>query len=426
MLQMNACWSAVYNTAGAASLLGALPLDVYRVIFRALDYATLRDACRMLNSVLAPVARQTLDALRYTLNATDAVPLQRTIDVQVFYACAAQTGDTQAAAAAPACTYTTMILRACALPLGGFLLLLRVCCGTDDCRLLLASFNAQAKLMRVLPLRLGPKIGAIPLQYCTVRFLYAHRRCVYILLQRGTVPPTHVMVRYTLDADEFPLVRAVPRALTHDVPRDGPQRWTKCTVETCAVASNESLRLVLCCRGQQTVGLLDQVVMLEMDSELNVRRVLTLCAPTRKDLAHCAIGAPWPDSGRYSGLEPQCAVDTHGRYVFLSKRVGAHAALLLFEPQCGVLLACMSLYTFETGVALGSLMTAEPHASLYVFQPRHSRAVRVSLGESVLAHESAQYLVVDRRAVVLDDGYVLVESHVRDKCLVLCKQPLRI
>ncbi len=260
----------------AVSLLGALPLDVYRMIFAALDYATLRDACRALNSVLGPIACQTLAALRYTLNATDVVPLERAIDAHVFFTHnrgtpPAQTGDAEAEAAAEAaaeaeaCKHTMAVLRECALPLGGFLLLLRVGYGTDN-RLLLASFNAQAKLARVLPLRLeNSAVTAMP-NYA-VRFMYAHRRRVYILFYLFGMPPTHVMVRYTLDVDELPLVRVMPPAFAHDEPRQGPQQWTGCSVETCAVAASEPLRLVLCCRGQPTVGLLDQAVMLEMDAD---------------------------------------------------------------------------------------------------------------------------------------------------------------
>ncbi len=157
---------------------------------------------------------------------------------------------------------------------------------------------------------------------------------------------------------------------------------------------------------------------------MNACRALTLCAPTQTDLSLCATAAPWPDHGRYSGLEPQFHVGAHGRYVFLSTQVGAHAALLAFEPQHGTLFTYVSLCALETGAALACLMTAEPHTTVYVYQPRNRCAVRVTLGESVPTVQSAQYVSMGSHAVALEDGHVLSESYVLDNSLlVLCKKP---
>ncbi len=404
-------WSTRMRDAAPAaiSLLGVLPIDVYRMIFCALDYATLRDACRMLNSVLGPIACQTLVTLRYTLNTNHATTIERSIDAPAILS-----------------PYDAgRIVGACALPLGGFLLLLRV---TGWCpavaALVLASFDAQAKLQRILPLRVSPVPHVPqPLADYDVRYMHAHGRCVYMLLVHRE---TQLMLCYTLDADEPPCVHILAHALASDVPREGPARWIEHSIQTCAVANVEPLRFVLCCRGRRGADALDQVVMLELDGAVRIRRALTLSTPTELNLARYETTAPWPRSGHYAGLDPLFHVDTHGRYLFLSPQVDTCAALLLFEPQHGVLLACVSLGWHSFNLAFTSVPTAEPHSSLYVHNYRDGCAVLISLRQVATPPTlcPVPYVAITHSSIRLDDGYVLVGASLDKDRLVLCKQPI--
>ncbi len=427
---MNACWSAVYDAASAASLLGALPLDVYRLIFRALDYATLRDACRVLNSVLGPVAQQTLDAMRYALAATDAVPISCAMPIAALRQ-RLFVPSTHVAHGSTQHTGFVYILDMCGLPLGGFLLVLHVH-DAGRFQYALASFSAHAKLERVLPVQWPAEQLQLDAYSVQVRFVYAHDRRVYIMLEYDAPVRGAVLVRYALDANEPVQVRVVPRTLARDVPHEGPARWTELSVASCAVATTEPLRLVLCCNGVQTAPLLDQVVLLEMDADLNTTRALTLCTPDDNNLQPDAP-APWPSSGHFSGVTAQFCVDTHGRYVFRAAQVGAGgAALLLFEPQHGALVTCVWLDACEPHVtdrdaALYFVHTAAPHENIYLSFYGSDRIVQVfdAVNGTPPRISHVTYMELDHSApLLLDDGYLLNWDYSVEHILMLHKKPL--
>ncbi len=427
------------------SLLGALPLDVYREIFARTDYATLRDACRVLNTVLGPVALQTLHALRYRRNTEYVAPISVLSDTHMLVA------RWQAALGAmfdPHARWQVQPLRACALPLGGFLVLVqlhdgRYACTDSTDALALASFDAHANLQRVASLPLGSVCtdrngGAIRLAHCEAPYMHVDGHRVYILLRSyQTLPASHCMMRFLLDAADKHgfYVCPVPRMPAAHVPRDGPARWTTLQPESCAVSATAPLRLTLYCLGVRPNLAMDQAVMLEMDADLNPCRTLTLSTPTSQSLdAHQS--APWPATGDYAGVCAQFQVDTYGRYVLLSSRVGAQPALLLFEPRDGVLLACVALTCFQCNSELTLLPRAEPHAIVCVGQPYMHCVMHVRLDAAGAADVCCvlctrrnllgltrydSFMRVKRRVTVLDDGYVLANPHIHDHDLVLEK-----
>ncbi len=399
-------------SAWPSDALGVLPLDVYRVIFAALDYATLRDACRTLNKTLAALARQVLitrryaphrhaaPSLRWGLLAQDYARWHALIACKNARACLNEPG--------ARCTdCDAHVSHACALPLGGFLLAIYARgCLDNTRRLLLAVFDAHATLQRVLPLHLGSTYLAYHPWH--VMLMRAHNRCVYILVEQQHMDAVSqpILLCYTHDA---PLrISVLPCARTSDVPCDGPARWTRLILESCAVAPPQ---LVLCCRGANT-GYMDQIVMLEMDlHDMRVRRTLTLEMPTETNLAqYAAHAAPWPRTGQYSGVRRHFHVDPCGRYVFFSQQVGAHAALLLFEPLHGTLLAYVALEPLMCGTQITTLCTAEPHSRVYLSQLSPLCTVSVSL-EDFIVSSCVPCISPVLDAVVepllLDDGYML-------------------
>ncbi len=434
MLQMNACWSAVYNAAGAASLLGALPLDVYRVIFCALDYATLRDSCRSLNTALGPVALQTLRQRRYepVAAAADhtAQPIRCSFDPRAFCTrwCTHWCNDCNVSVCA-----------ACALPLGGFMLALCVRCRTHDIHMfLLASFSARGRLERVWPLTKSlcmlsaypvedyNEIGLkLPLRECTVLQLYAFDRHMYLFL-RYNHSHLYVMVRCARDdISAAPRVLCVSSMLASAVPRVGPARWKFMEVLSCAVASTQPLRFALFCRGS-VIDTLDQAVLLEVDADLHLYRALTLTTPTEELLP--GYGAPWPSRGLYRGLDPCFHVDAYGRYVFSSALAGDCASLLLFEPQHGLLLACVPLPELQLDAPVLLLGAAEPQRNVCVYQRLTDRALHVDLPPPLVVVVAPSrvrcipFAQFYRRAVLLEDGYRLdLTLHTHDACLSVLK-----
>ncbi len=430
---MSACWSAVYDAAPAAvSLLGALPLDVYRVIFAALDYATLRDACRVLNSVLAPVARQTLDAMRYApiADGDNAPPIQCSLEQRAFFTqwCSHWCERCRLSACA-----------ACALRLGGFMLALRVCCTMPDhAALLLASFSARGRLERVWPLPAEPlrvvladeATLQISCARCTVLYLYAYERHVYLLLQHDE-SNLCAMVRYARDTlFEAPRVLCFTHAVLHAVPRAGPARWTLLRVASCAVASIKPLRFALFCRGKGT-STLDQVVMLEMDADLNLCRALTLTTPTETNAAGGDYRAPWPSSGMFSGLRLCFHVDAHGRYVFVSMQVGEHVSLLVFEPQHGMLITRVSLHVLRCDARLQLLCAGEPQRRVCLYQSSPGCALpdctlRLELSPGAAPQVRwIPYAHVSCLTVLLEDGYRLEEARQQGAMLMFSKVAMK-
>ncbi len=91
----------------AAQLLGALPRDVYFLIFQWLSYDTIRDQCRVLNSALRSIALHTLEYIRTHDSMARRVLFR---------------GEPRDLATRP---YGGGPMTHCALPLGGYLLLVR-------------------------------------------------------------------------------------------------------------------------------------------------------------------------------------------------------------------------------------------------------------------------------------------------------------
>ncbi len=447
--------------AWPSDALGSLPLDVYRLLFRAIEYRTLC-TCRTLNKTLAAVVRKALCARRYAPQTNDAHIYQCALNLrhneldsnasqsEFFTVQSTQIAATSLNKQAPGqcvdtvpidwnanlrCTACiTSVLRACALPLGEFLAVIHLYDGANHTQMLLARFDARATLQRVFTLPLETLAAATQpeARRWSVRFMHAHERGMYLLV-RASRYAEYVLVCYR---HGWPLrVCVVDRTPECDWPRDGPALWTDLAPESCAVATTVHvatvpLQLVLCCRGVNVHGM-DQIVMLEVDAvAMQVRRALTLSTPITSNLARYGAhaDAPWPRTGYYSGVQcQQFVVDTHGRYVFLSACVGARAALLLFDPRGGVLLACVAFEPLHVCSLATLLPIAEPHACVYVSCSccAHTFEVRLQSATAPFTVLRIPHVNAVKLGLLLEDGYVL---HVttEDRRDVLVKEPLLV
>ncbi len=425
-------WSTMMHDAAPAALvlLGALPLDIYREIFARTEYATLRDACRLLNRALGKIAIQTLHARRYVPCAAGA-PMQQVLDTGALLALVHVNWARE--------QVETHMLDVCTLPFGAFAVLLRTRQRSSFASVLLATFDARACLRRVqlLPLQQiaaqsdPTEIWPVLFREMRVHFMYVRGRHLYLLLLLDGRPlERYYLVRYTCGGVEPPLIRLAPRTLPRAVAQHGPARWTVLEPDMCAVAAVEPLRFALRCRGQRASDALDsaaadeydQTVMLEMDGDLNVTRAVTLDAPCASNLARYEASAPW--SGAYDDLSEQFTVDTHGRYVFVSQCVGTRPSVLLFEPRGGTLVQCVPLDGFERGPSITLIYATEPHVHVYALQPGLSAQVQLQS-----EHKTSVVTRSIRRdnrdeSLLLEDGHVLTRLHVRRKQLVICKNAL--
>ncbi len=356
--------------------LGALPLDVYTVIFRALEYESLRDTCRALNRTLRRCAERVLEERREDVQLDAHVPHAAPREVyfhreEPFWRdrleCACRSEQQICD-----CGFCSVKVRSVAtLRYGGFLALVeqRACrCvsaldASSGVRFALAAYNARCAMQRVVSLHdavlhSSGTVHAAVLCAALTRVLYMYaepqdNHCVTLVAYPSDDEAAcgiaahwfrYRRAQHTLQWEQVraPMDASAARTILH-------------AASVCAaVAADDDDAdrtdvLLLCCRRETLPASPGDLYPVEV---LHVRlRAQTVAS----SIAHDAVQVPHVTHRcalemdadlfardalcRWSGLRQQAVLDTTGALVFVADRYRDQGSVLLrFDARSGALL----------------------------------------------------------------------------------------